>query len=142
LALRSRPLIIAPFAPLQRTPAIQRDAKRDAHEPPTKPAALPQAIETAIRAQQRFLSNIFRIRAVPQNPVGDAVRQRATFREAGLKVAPRIGLRRLARRLFLCPAAWLDQNQLLHSFSCAGNPHPLSPYNYLTPWVAIWFNVQ
>ena len=54
---------------------------------------------------------------------------RAALREALLKFATPGGLRRLSAPL-LRGANWLDQNQLLHSFSRASQPRSPSRFTY------------
>ncbi len=97
----------------ERAP-IDRQPKRDAHKPPAKPRAIAQAFKAPVRAKQRFLRHVFRIRAVAQHAARDAIRQRPAFREPLLEFPPESSRSRFLREFFLSGTAWLDQNQLLH----------------------------
>src|SRR5205814_9952339 len=138
LLLRLRPKRVSQFAPFPRTQTVQRQTKRDSHQPGAEAAAVAKSVELPIRTQQSFLSYVFRIRGIAQNAAGNAIGKRAALGEALLELAPSVSLGCLVRQLPLLVmrgrkaagrATWLDQNQLLHLPSCARFERPPSACN-------------
>src|SRR5579859_183222 len=136
---RLRPQRLAHLAAFRRTRPINCEPECDAHEPRAKPPAVAQPFEPAVRAQQRFLRDVFRIRAIAQHAACDAIRKRPAFCEPLLKFAAQRSLDRFAREFLFGGAAWLDQNQLLHWVTHASQNRSPSPYTCQTARQVNWF---
>ena len=138
LVLRLRPKRVAQFAPFPGAQTVQRQTKRDSHQPGAEAVPVAQPVEPPIRTQQSFLRYVFRIRGIAQDAAGNAIGKRAALGEALLELAPGVSLGCLVRQLPLLAmrgrkaagrATWLDQNQLLHLPSCARFERPSSACN-------------
>ena len=130
---------------MRRTGAVEREAKRDAHEPGAKASAIAEAFETAIGAEQGFLRDVFGVCRIAQDAAGDAKGQRSALSEPLLEFAAQRGRRRSLRigigvagpACFHC-TGWLGQSQLLHGF-VAERWALASCYTYQTPRWGKWF---
>src|SRR5271163_3532448 len=139
---RLRPKGFAHFAALRRTRSVNGKPKRDPHKPCAKSRAIAQSLEAPVRTQQRFLRDVFGIRAVAQHSSRDAICQWPAFREPLLEFAPKNGCSRFLRELLLNATAWLDQNQLLHWVFYASRERSPSPYTRQTPRQVVWFIID
>src|SRR4029077_3055319 len=110
--LRLCPQRFTLFAAVCGRRAIERDAKRDAHEPRAKTGAIAQTSKSAVSAQHRILRDVFSIGAVAQYSARDAECQRTAFGEVLFKLATqfghslRFGFRVAASPLVLRRGAW------------------------------------
>src|SRR6266571_5837131 len=142
LMRRMRPKRVALLSPFRRTQTIQGEPERDSNEPGTKTVAVAQPIEAAVGAQKRFLGDVLGLGGIAQNAAGDAVGERATFGEALLEFAPRLGLGRLAQKLVPGHATWLDQSQLLHTIPWSGADILRPAFPCIQADAAVWGWVQ
>jgi len=99
LMRRPGPVQVALLATLGRTQAVKREAERNANEPSTEAVAIAEAIKAAVRAEERLLGDVFRIRGIAKDAAGHAIGKRPGFSEAGFELASCVGLGSLARRL-------------------------------------------
>src|SRR5260370_36571831 len=97
LVLRLRPKRVALLAAFPGAQTVERETERDSNEPGAKAIAIAQAIESALRAQQGFLSYVFCISWVAPNAARHAKSKRAALGEALLELAPRVSLGCLVR---------------------------------------------
>src|SRR6267154_2992721 len=157
VVFRLRPKRVAQFTTFPGAQTVQREPKRNSNEPRSKAATIAQSIESAIGAQQRFLSHVFGVRSIAQDAASHAIGQRAALGEALLELAPRLSLGGSVLQLLLLVmcgrktvvvmcgrktavvvfgrktagrATWLNQNQLLHWLSVrASNARSLPTTN-------------
>ena len=136
---RLRPKRFANFSALRGARSIDRETKRDTHQPGTKSPTVAQTFEPPVRTQKRFLRHVFRIRAVAQHATRNAIRQRPAFRKPLLELAAYSRLGGFLREFLFGGTPWLDQNQLLHSVFYASRRRSPSPYTCQTAQQVIWF---
>src|SRR5580693_10675363 len=114
------PLRLTLLAPIGRTRAIERQAKRDAHEPGAKAASIAQTRKAAVGAKDGFLGDVFGVGAVAQDSACDAEGEWAALGQALLELTTQLGRGhrlgvRFASPFGLRRGAWAGQSQLLHS---------------------------